>query len=79
LPGGPVPNNQVPSSTYQQWLVSHAVASGSHGAVRWYEFRDPSGSITPTVFQLGTYDPDASWRFMSSLAADKNGSIAMTG
>jgi hypothetical protein len=78
VPGGPVPNSRVPSSTYQQWLVSHAVASGSHGAARWYEFRAPSGSTTPTVFQQGTYDPDSTWRFMSSLAADKNGCIAMS-
>ena len=33
---------------------------------------------TPTVFQQGTYDPDTTNRFMSSLAADKKGNIAMS-
>ena len=79
LPGLPSPNNQVPSSTTQQWLVSHAVNNGGHAAVRWYEFRAPSGSVTPTVFQQGTYDlQDGQHRFMSSLASDKKGNIAMS-
>jgi hypothetical protein len=78
LPGLPSPNNQVPSSTVQDWLVSHAVNSNGHSAVRWYEFRAPSGGTTPSVFQQGTYDPDTTNRFMSSLAADKKGNIAMS-
>jgi len=78
IPGLPVQNNRVPSSTIQNWLVSHAVNSSGHSAVRWYEFRAPSGSTTPTVFQQGTYDPDSTWRFMSSLAMDKKGNIAMS-
>jgi hypothetical protein len=79
LPGLPTANNQVPSSTTQQWLVSHAVNNGGHSAVRWYEFRAPSGSVTPTVFQQGTYDlNDGVHRFMSSLAADKKNNIAMS-
>ena len=36
------------------------------------------GSTDPTVYQQGTYSPDASWRFMSSIAQDKMGNIAMS-
>ena len=79
LPGLPSPNNRVPGNTLQSWLVSHAVNNGGHAAVRWYEFRAPSGSTTPTVYQQGTYDPnDGTHRFMSSLAMDKKGNIAMS-
>jgi hypothetical protein len=78
LPGQPTQNSRIPSSTVQNWLVSHAVNSSGHAAVRWYEFRAPSGSTDPTVFQQGTYDPDSSHRFMSSLAMDKAGNIALS-
>lgn len=79
LPGLPTANNLSISSTTQQWLVSHAVNNGGHAAVRWYEFRAPAGSVTPTTFQQGTFDPnDGQHRFMSSLAADKKGNIAMS-
>jgi hypothetical protein len=78
LPGLPVQNNRTSSSTVQNWLVSHAVNSSGHAAVRWYEFRAPAGSVTPTVFQQGTYDPDTTNRFMSSLAMDKKLNIAMS-
>lgn len=62
----------------QEWLVSHTVFSGGSSAVRWYEFRSPIRTNTPTVFQQGTYAPDSSNRFMSSLARDKQGNIAMS-
>jgi hypothetical protein len=78
LPGLPVSNNLTPGNTVQNWLMSHAVNSNGHAAVRWYEFRAPSGSTTPTVYQQGTYDPDSTNRFMSSLAMDKKGNIAMS-
>jgi hypothetical protein len=78
LPGQPVSNNLQQSATSQDWLVSHAVNSSGHAAVRWYEFRAPTGVTTPTVFQQGTYDPDNNHRFMSSLARDKKGNIAMS-
>jgi hypothetical protein len=62
----------------QEWLVSHAVANNGSAAVRWYEFRSPVKTTTPTTFQQGTYAPDATNRFMSSLARDKMGNIAMS-
>jgi hypothetical protein len=62
----------------QEWLVSHAVANNGVPAVRWYEFRSPIKTTTPTAFQQGTYAPDGTSRFMSSLARDKQGNIAMS-
>jgi len=64
--------------TVQSWLVSHAVGASGHLGVRWYEFRAPLGSTDPSVYQQGTYSPDSSWRFMSSIAMDKMGNIAMS-
>jgi hypothetical protein len=74
---GPGQNSHIIANTYQQWLISHAVASGSTIGVRWYEFRANSGSADPKLFQQGTYQPDTTARIMSSLAADNKGNIAM--
>ena len=51
---------------------------GARGAtVRWYEIRSPFAN-PPTLYQTGTYDPDASSdRWMGSMAMDKNGNILM--
>ena len=56
--------------------VTTAVGSGSSVVgVRWYEIRNPNG--TPTVFQQGTFAPDANFRWMGSVAMDKDGDIAV--
>ena len=75
----PTPSKDVAHDKRQQeWLVSHAVANNGVPAVRWYEFRSPTTSTSPTTFQQGTYAPDGTSRFMSSLARDKAGNIAMS-
>ena len=61
-------------------VVSHSVkVSGNKKSevdgVRWYEVRDPNA--TPSVFQQGTFSPDATSRWMSSAAMDKLGNIAV--
>jgi hypothetical protein len=56
-------------------VVSHVVANGSQVAVRWYELYDPAGSVT--VNQQGSFAPDATYRWMSSIAEDKNGDIGL--
>ncbi len=56
-------------------VVSHAVASGASVAVRWYELFDPAGAVT--VNQQGTFAPDATFRWMSSVAEDQNGDIGV--
>ncbi|MEZ4360050.1 MAG: proprotein convertase P-domain-containing protein [Kofleriaceae bacterium] len=62
-------------STHESLIVSHAVTAGTGGGVRWYELRSPG--TTPTVFQQGTYAPDSAYRFMSSIAMDAAGNIAL--
>jgi len=62
--------------TYETLVVSHnvnAVTSGVQAAFRWYEIRNPNG--TPSLYQQGTYAPDANSRWMSSLAMDRTGNI----
>jgi hypothetical protein len=46
-----------------------------HAAIRWYEFRNIS--TTPTIYQQGTYAPDATHRWMGSIATDRDGNIAV--
>jgi len=64
---------------HEALLVNHTVkvtgATGRAG-IRWYEVRDPGG--VPTIFQQGTYAPaDSSFRWMGSMAMDKQGNIAL--
>jgi len=60
------------------WLVSHSIANGSTGAERWYEFRSPNNNLMAlSLYQGGTYAPDATYRWMGSIAMDKQGNIAL--
>src|SRR5436190_256457 len=67
----------------QESLVASGVTSGSastpsHGAVKWMEFRNAGSSTTaPTVFQSGTFDPDTAYRWLPSIAMDKDHNIAL--
>jgi hypothetical protein len=66
-------------STESIW-ANHTITESGRTVVRWYELRyDRAGSvITPTVYQQGTYVPtDDVWRWMGSLAADKDGNMAI--
>jgi hypothetical protein len=75
----PTPQKTVRDNRKQDWIVSHTVFNGSQNAVRWYEFQAPIDNTTPTVHQQGTYTPDNTTdRFMSSLARDNAGNIAMS-
>ena len=71
-------------------LVVSGTSTGStstpaHGAVEWFEFRDPTTPpltpldppTTPTLFQNATYDPDSSYRWMPSIAMDKDSNILL--
>src|SRR6185312_9948920 len=78
LPAPTPAKDLLHSNRQQEWLVSHTVFNGSKSAVRWYEFRSPIQSNHPTVTQQGTYAPDGANRFLSSLARDKAGNIAMS-
>ena len=56
-------------------VLNHAVANGSQVAVRWYELYDPAGTVA--VNQQGTFAPDATYRWMASIAEDQSGDIGL--
>jgi hypothetical protein len=64
---------------HEALVLNHSVdTTGANGplGVRWYEIRSPN--TTPTVFQQGTYAPgDGSYRWMGSVAMDKQGNMAL--
>ncbi|HTG15214.1 MAG TPA: carboxypeptidase-like regulatory domain-containing protein, partial [Blastocatellia bacterium] len=70
-------------SPVQESLVGNITVPGAnsnpkHGAIRWYEFRNGgSSTTTPTVFQASTYDPDSAYRWLGSIAMDKDHNIAL--
>lgn len=61
---------------HEALVVNHSVqpTAGPVG-VRWYEIRSPGNN--PTVYQQGTYAPDATYRWMGSMAMDKSGDVAV--
>ncbi|MFC0436857.1 hypothetical protein [Kutzneria buriramensis] len=61
---------------HQSLVVSHSVAAGGSVGERWYEFR-LGATGDPTVFQQGTYAPDATYRWLGSAAMDKAGNLAL--
>jgi len=78
-----LPYRNFGGNPVQESLVGNITVKGSasnpdHGAIRWYEFRNAgSSSTTPTVFQASTYDPDTAYRWMGSIAMDKDHNIAL--
>ena len=66
--------------TNESLVVSHSVKVGNtrkdqHTGVRWYEVRSPGA--TPVVYQQSSYSPDSNYRWMPSVAMDKQGNIAL--
>jgi hypothetical protein len=64
--------------SYEAMVVSHAVnvaTSGSQAGVRWYEIRNTGGTLA--INQQGTYAPDTTERWMSSIAMDRNGNLLL--
>jgi len=59
----------------QSYLVNHSVTAGSSVGVRWYELR--LSGTTFSVFQQATFAPDANYRWMGSIAMDKQGNIGL--
>ena len=52
------------------------VDGNDHGGIRWFELRK-SGADPWSLYQEGTYSPDASHRWMGSIAMDGSGNIAV--
>ena len=70
--------NPVQESLVGNFSVKGSASNPDHGAIRWYEFRNAgSSTTTPTVFQASTYDPDNAYRWMGSIAMDKDHNIAL--
>jgi hypothetical protein len=61
---------------YDVLLINHSVVAGSSVGVRWYEIRNP-GTAPVSVYQQGTYAPDANYRWLGSIAEDHQGNIAI--
>lgn len=61
--------------TRESLTVNHSVVAGTTTGVRWYEL-DITGGV-PSVRQQSTYSPDATHRWMGSIAMDHVGNIAM--
>ena len=55
--------------------VNHTVSTGGVTGIRWYELRTPNTS--PVIYQQGTYQPDTTYRWMGSIAADAQGNAAI--
>lgn len=55
--------------------ANHTTASGGVTGVRWYEIRNPNGA--PTIYQQSTFQPDSNYRWLGSLAVDRDGNMAI--
>jgi len=71
---------------YRRWAGYNSVVLNNavnldtitgHCGIRWYELRQNVGSGIWTIYQQGTYAPDAENRWMGSIAMDDNGAIGM--
>ncbi len=56
-------------------VTQNVDAGGGQAGVRWYELRSPGNA--PSVYQQGTYAPDATSRWMGSAAQNANGDLAV--
>lgn len=62
---------------YQTIVANHTVDvnSADHAGIRWYELRNSGGGWS--IFQQGTFSPDATHRWMGSAAMDSSGNIGL--
>ncbi len=63
--------------SHRSMVTNHTVdVDGTgHAGIRWYELRNTGSSWT--IYQQGTYSPDASHRWVGSVAMNANGDIAL--
>ncbi len=61
--------------SYVSLLVNHSISANGIVAVRWYELRDNGTGLK--VYQQGTFAPDSFYRWMGSIAQDKQGNVAL--
>src|SRR5207248_11380047 len=60
---------------HESLTVDHNVSTNNRDGIRWYEIRGLDG--TPTVFQQGTFAPDATSRWIASVNMDHDGNIGV--
>ncbi|MBK9761608.1 MAG: proprotein convertase P-domain-containing protein [Flavobacteriales bacterium] len=74
--------NLTATQGYEGIACSHVtdVSFGSdRGGVRWYELHRTGGSANPwSIYQQGTWSPDANDRWMSGIALNQNGDIGLS-
>ncbi|QQR75843.1 MAG: choice-of-anchor J domain-containing protein [Holophagales bacterium] len=64
-------------SLYGTWTVD-VTGTPDLAAPRWFELRRTGGtSGTWTIYQQGTYSPNGDHRWMGSIAADRDGNLAL--
>jgi hypothetical protein len=63
--------------SYRSMVTNHTVNVDGNGraGIRWYELRNTGSGWT--IYQQGTWSPDASGRWMGSMAMNANGDIAL--
>ncbi len=76
--GDRLSSNRIPYRNFgdhESLLVNHSINNntGASVGIRWYELRSPGSA--PFVYQAGTWQPDANFRWMGSMAMDKMGNI----
>ncbi|MFL5731956.1 MAG: S-layer homology domain-containing protein, partial [Chloroflexia bacterium] len=60
---------------HESLITNQTVVANGVTGLRWYEVRDPGGR--PYIYQQGTYAPDSNYRWMGSIAMDKDGNIGL--
>ena len=64
------------SDGHEALVGNRTVSSGGVAAIRWWEINNAT-SGSPGFTQQGTYQPDATWRWMGSAAMDNAGDLAI--
>jgi hypothetical protein len=67
--------NFTGTGAHESLVATHTVSIGGTMGMRWYEIRSPGSA--PAVYQQGTFSPDSTYRWMGSIAMDKQGNIAL--
>jgi len=61
--------------SYQAMVTNHTINVSGHAGVRWYELRNYGSGWE--IYQQSTYSPDATSRWMGSIAMNSYGDIAL--
>ncbi|MDX1760909.1 MAG: GEVED domain-containing protein [Christiangramia sp.] len=65
------------NSVVMNFVVDVEPSPAKHAGIRWYELRQQGDGQPWSVYQEGTYAPDASDRFSGSIGIDQKGNIGL--